>query len=239
MRGTGDAEVVLGLLALHGAAALPRLRGMFAFVLWDRERRTVLAARDHLGIKPLYYSAGADRLLAASELRTITGLGAGTSIDSKAVEEFLLSGSVSAPRTIHADVRALQPGHLLRGDPAEPEVSRWWGPPHPPLLDASTDELVEELDRRLGESVRLQLRSDVPVGSFLSGGIDSSLVTSYAAEHAGELRTFSVGFGAGPEWDETSAAALVAARYGTEHTRVEVGRSDFEARMAELPLAID
>ena len=240
LRGTGDTEVLLGLLALEGAACLPRLRGMFAFVLWDRERRRLLAARDHLGIKPLYYASRPGRLLAASELRTIARLGGGTSVDPAAVEQFLLTGSVSAPTTIYADVRALPPGHLIEGDADGVTEQAWWEPPHPQAVELSTDELLDELDRRLDESVRLHLRADVPVASFLSGGIDSSLVTSYAAEHSSDIRTFSVGFGdASAEWDETAAAALVAERYGTTHTRAEVGVSEFQRLMPELPLAVD
>jgi asparagine synthase (glutamine-hydrolysing) len=241
LRGSGDTEVLLGQLALERERCLPRLRGMFAFALWDREERRLLAARDPLGIKPLLYAANGDCLVLASELRTLRALGVDGNISPRSVEDFLLTGSTQAPRTMIEGVGALNPGHLLRWVQGGLQVERWWEPSPREQVPDSVAELAEELDHRLAESVRIQLRSDVPVGSFLSGGIDSSLVTAYAAEAAeGRLRTFSVGFGdAGARWDETPAASLVAKRYSTEHSRIEIGRQEFVVQMEELPRAID
>lgn len=240
-RGEGDTEVLLALLALDGPAALTRLRGMFAFVLWDRQRRSLLAARDALGIKPLYYEHRSGRTLLASELRTLRSLGADEALDPAAVESFLLNGSVYGPRTIFRGVRAVRPGHYLTVDDGNVSEHAYWRPPRGRPIPRAEDELVDEVDEALRESVRLELRSDVPVGVFLSGGIDSSLISSYAAEQlGGELHTFAVGFEADdPSWDETGFAGLVAEHLGTRHERIVVTRSDFEARMEDLVRAID
>ncbi|MBA2644130.1 MAG: asparagine synthase (glutamine-hydrolyzing) [Solirubrobacterales bacterium] len=239
-RGTGDTEVLLAALAMEGEACLPRLRGMFAFALWDGQRRRLLAARDALGIKPLYYAHG-DRTILASELRTMALLGAGARVDPVAVETFLLTGSVIGPRTILEGVRSLPPGHLVSFEDGIAREKVYWRVPDEAAELRPRDELVSELDGLLRDGIRQQLRSDVPVGTFLSGGIDSSLITSYAAEEIGEgLHTFSVGFGdASARWDETNAAKLVSDRYRTQHHRVVVSRSDFRAQMQTLPAVID
>ncbi len=239
-RGEGDTEVLLALLAQKGADCLRELRGMFAFVLWDRKRRSLLAARDPFGIKPLYYSHEPARTLIASELRTMCALDAFDRLDPLAVESFLLTGSVQGPLTILDRVRSLPPGHLLEVDGGEAAERAYWTLPENVSDARSEPELVEELDDLLRESVRIELRSDVPLGVFLSGGLDSSLVTAYAADAVGDVRTFSVGFeAAGVDWDETSDAQLVADHLGTRHERVIVTSADFAARMAELPRAID
>jgi asparagine synthase (glutamine-hydrolysing) len=238
-RGTGDTEALLALLVLEGATCLPRLRGMFAFVFWDRKRRRLLAARDHLGIKPLYYVHGR-RTVVSSEIRTLALLHDGA-IDPVAVEDFLLTGSVVGPRTIVAGVRALPPGHLVTFEDGQAREASFWRVPESSPEVRPRDEVVADLEELLGDSVRRQLRSDVPVGTFLSGGLDSSLITSYAAEHLGEgLSTFSVGFADGhPRWDESSDAQLVADRYRTLHHHVVVSASEFLPRMHELPRVID
>ena len=241
-RSHGDTEVLLALLTLQGERCLPKLRGMFAFVLWDRERHVVLAGRDPIGIKPLYYKHDGKTTVAASELKVFPTLGAADRLDFRGIESFLLTGSVIAPRTAFEGVRALPPGHVLRvEDGRATEVPYWVAPRAQPTDTRSADELVDDLDARLRESVHLQLRADVPVGTFLSGGLDSTLITSYAAERGGRLLTFSVAFESrdGARWDETDAAQLVSDRYETEHQRVLVTRSEFESSMADLVQAID
>jgi asparagine synthase (glutamine-hydrolysing) len=244
-RGHSDTEVLLALLALEGASCLPRLRGMFAFALWDRERRSLLSARDPLGVKPLYYSHNGNRTLVASELRTLCVLGGGERLDRRAVDSFLITGSVRGPQTILAGVRSLPPGRALEIVAGEARERAYWRIPTGATDLRPRDELVEELDDLLRESVRIQLRSDVPVGTFLSGGLDSSLVTSYAAEHlGGSVKTFSVAFetegpARGETWDETGSAALVSDLYATDHERVVVTHAEFAARMTEVAQAID
>jgi len=240
-RGTSDTEVLLALLTREGLRCLPRLRGMFAFALWDRMRRSLLLARDPFGIKPLYYSHRPHYSAAASELRALTVLGATEHIDPLAVEEFLLTGSVQGPRTIFEGVRALPPGCFVEICDGEAREDRYWELPAGTTHARKDEELLGELDELLRESVRMELRSDVPVGVFLSGGIDSSLIAAYAAEHLGaDLRTFSVGFDAGqPGSDETPHAAVVADALGSRHERIVVTRSDFESNMETLARAID
>jgi asparagine synthase (glutamine-hydrolysing) len=243
-RGHGDTEVLLALLAREGVACLQRLRGMFAFVLWDRLERTIVAARDHLGIKPLYYVAEPGSLRISSELRGICALGGGTALDDEAVSAFLVEGAVPGPRTILSGVRALLPAHFIEVHADRPDnvqQQQYWDLPPSGVDEISDDEVVDRIDQALRETVRLELRSDVPLGVFLSGGLDSSLVASYAADELREdLRTCSVGFEtADRRLDETSAAGLVAKHLKSRHERIVVSRDAFVTRIHELVSALD
>jgi asparagine synthase (glutamine-hydrolysing) len=243
-RGDSDTEVLLALLAREGVACLERLRGMFAFVLWDRDARTVLAARDHLGIKPLYYSVEDASLRISSELRGICALGGAATLDDEAVATFLVEGAVAGPRTILEGVRALPPAHFITAHADQPAIvheRRYWELPPPAAIDKPEQDFVERVDDALRETVRLELRSDVPLGVFLSGGLDSSLVASYAADELGEdLHTFSVGFETvDARLDETGAASRVAKHLRSQHERVVVHRSEFVTQMRDVVAALD
>ena len=193
-----DTEVLLAALALDGPAVLPSLRGMFGFALWDAKEQTLLLARDALGIKPLLYHAdAAGPLLFASESRPLlASRHVPADLDPAAAGDFLRWQSVPAPRTLHAGIRALRPGEKLLLRPGRPpEVSAWWIPSHAlaaarprpglPPPAATVAALRSELRARLDDSIQAHLAADVPVGAFLSGGLDSAVVTALMARHLG------------------------------------------------------
>ncbi len=226
-----DTEVIVHAWESWGERCVERFRGMFAFALWDRNRETLFLARDRLGVKPLYYALLPDGLLLfGSELKSLVlHPGLERAIDAPAVEEYFALGYVAEPRTIYRAARKLPPAHTLtlrRGDPL-PAPREFWDVRF--TLDArlSLDEACAELDRRLEDSVRLRMISEVPLGAFLSGGVDSSAVVATMARVAGEpVNTCSISFD-DPAYDETRFAAQVATRYRTNHRVDHVASDDF------------
>jgi asparagine synthase (glutamine-hydrolysing) len=214
-----DTEVIVHGWEEWGPAVLDRLRGMFAFALWDRSKQTLFLARDRLGKKPLYYSLLPDgQLVFASEMRALLcHPGIERKIDPAAVDGYFALGYVPEPGTIYRDIRKLPAAHSLliaRGKPV-PEPSRYWTLRFAPRPMTEADAMVEFIDR-LRESTRLRLVSDVPLGAFLSGGVDSSAVVAMMAGLMPyPVKTFAIGFG-GPE-DELGYAQAVADRYRTDH----------------------
>ncbi len=214
-----DTETIVHLYEEYGAGCVEHLRGMFAFALWDERRRQAVLARDRLGIKPLYYAEVNGRVLFASELKVI--------LQSPEVERRLNWNAVSrvftflttpSAESIIAGVRKLEPGHLLIV-PAdgEPRTQRYWDVTFKPDHGRGEAEVVERLRELLDESVRLHLVSDVPLGAFLSGGIDSSTVVATMVRMAGgPVKTFSIGFPEA-EYDERPHARRVAEAFGTDH----------------------
>lgn len=215
-----DTEVLLRQLAADGVEGLQQLNGMFAFALWDRERRELLLARDRVGIKPLYYAVTGGELVFGSEMKALLQHPAvQRRINPLSVSKYLTFSYIPAPHTIFQDVQKLEPGHWLRFSERGLEKGCYWDIPleDNPISEGTVDERADELLAILRDSVTKQLRSDVPVGVFLSGGIDSSTVTALAAQAVpGRLHTFSVGFEES-SYDESPYARLVAERYGTEH----------------------
>ena len=212
----GDTEVIAHLYEQHGLDFAARLRGMFAVAIWDANGRRLILARDRFGIKPLYYRLEGGELRFASELRALPR----GEIDPEALEAYLAFNFVPAPYSIFQGTSKLPPGHLLVWEKGSARVERFARP-----LPASANELreepaealAEELRERMRDSVRAHLVSDVPVGVFLSGGVDSSLLAALAAEESSEpLRTFTIGFEE-RSFDETASARKVAERYGTDH----------------------
>jgi asparagine synthase (glutamine-hydrolysing) len=218
-----DTEVLLRLLMRRGLDALDRLVGMFAFALWDRERRELLLARDRVGIKPLVWAALPGGGLAfASEIHALRAVpGVDLALDSEALSEYLACLYVPAPRTIHAGIRKLPPGSWLRWSPGHPvETGSWWRPVYGGGRNPGLDEAVEEMLPILRRAVKDCLVSDVPVGCFLSGGIDSSVVAALMAEGAAEpVRTFTMTFDE-VHYDEREAARQVAGHVGSRHTEL-------------------
>ncbi len=244
-RSTSDTEVLLALWARDGIQGLGRLRGMFAFAVWDDARGELFLARDRFGIKPLYYGLGPGGLvLFGSELRPLLASGlCSRELDPGAELEFLARGSVRAPATIHRELRALPPGHWARWSAGSLEVRPYWSldeaagatSPRP----APAAEAAGRIRDALVESVQAHLVADVPVGVFLSGGLDSTAVLAGVRRiHSGPLRTFTLVF-PGTRWDEGGLARQAAARYGTEHLELAVTRQDFYAAAEEIFGAMD
>jgi asparagine synthase (glutamine-hydrolysing) len=196
---------------------------MFAFAIWDRRRQRLFLARDHFGQKPLFYTERGGRLTFASEIKALlAGDAALGALSPLALDQYLTLRFVQAPDTFFQDVRALPPAHFLVWEDGSARTERYWDLSYGPKWTYSEAETLERVDELLAETVALHLTSDVPVGAFLSGGLDSTLVVSYAAKVLGpELRTFSMGI---PyrNLNELPAAAAVAQRYGTRHFAEEV-----------------
>jgi asparagine synthase (glutamine-hydrolysing) len=227
-----DTEVIVHAWEAWGEKCVDRLRGMFAFALWDANEETLFLARDRLGVKPMFYAAMPDGQVAfASEMKSVLlHPGVTRNIDPCAVEEYFALGYIAEPRTIFTSVKKLPPGHTLsikRGAPI-PEPREFWDVKF--TLDQRIDmaTAVEELDRRLKESVRLRMISEVPLGAFLSGGVDSSAVVSAMARVSdAPVNTCSISFD-DPQYDEAVFAKQVADKYRTRHYVEQVASNDFD-----------
>ncbi|HEY2067188.1 MAG TPA: asparagine synthase (glutamine-hydrolyzing), partial [Gemmatimonadaceae bacterium] len=207
------------------------LRGMFAFAIWDRRRQTLFIARDRFGVKPLYYAVTPDgSLYFGSEIKSLLASGAvSATLDETALPEYLSSHSTFGTTTMFAGVRRLEAGHTLVWRDGEITIEPYWDLSFAHKLDASRSEasLVEEYGERFREAVRMRLMADVPLGTFLSGGIDSAAITAVMAGLIDEpVRTFSVAF-AERDANELAYARLVAQRFGTEHREVVVSPAEF------------
>jgi asparagine synthase (glutamine-hydrolysing) len=228
-RTKSDTEVIVHAWESWGEDCVKRFRGMFAFALWDRNRETLFLARDRLAVKPLHYALLDDgTLLFGSELKSLLAHGGlKRDIDPLAVEEYFALGYVADPRSIFRQARKLPPAHTLcirRGQPL-PAPREYWDVRFAGASSASLDEVCGELTTRLRESVQLRLISEVPLGAFLSGGVDSSaVVATMAGPSADPVNTCSIAFD-DPAYDESAYAQLIADRYQTRHA-VETVRSD-------------
>ena len=224
-RTKSDTEVILRAWELEGEACVERLRGMFAFAIWDARRRTLFLARDRVGKKPLYYWQGGGSLVFASEIKALFHhSGPGRDVDWTAFHHYLAYGYTPPTRSAFEGIAKLPPGHTATLTDGRLALRRYWTlPPAPvaPPAPASVDvrELGERIRHEIREAVRLRLESDVPLGVFLSGGVDSSVVTASISEVAsGRIATFSVGFGAAAaSYDELPYARQVAEHFGTDH----------------------
>jgi asparagine synthase (glutamine-hydrolysing) len=236
-RTEGDTEVIAHLYEEQGHRFADRLRGMFAIALWDARRGRLVLARDRFGIKPLAYRPTAGGLEFASELRAL----APGEVDLDALAGFLAFNAVPGPRTIYRDTHKLPPGHVLVWEDGRLRLERYARPRPVPaggVRREPAEELAEELRGRLADSVRAHLVADVPVGVFLSGGIDSSLLAALASRASPEpVRTYSIGFREA-SFDETPDARLVASRYGTRHEEL-VLRPDAALLLPALAEAFD
>lgn len=222
-----DCEVLVHLYAESGEAMVSRLDGMFGFALWDARRRRLVIGRDRLGIKPVYWAVEGGRLLFASEIKALLAVrSAPAEIDSAALDQLLYLGYVNAPLTLFKGIRKLPPGSLLVAEDGRVEVRPFWRmtAAEDPAMDAGGAR--EELLGVLRDSVRGQMVADVPLGAFLSGGIDSSAVVALMAGAGnGPTRTYSIGFDlgkAGAYYNELPDARRVAAHFGTEHQEIIV-----------------
>lgn len=248
-RSTSDTEVVLRMYEHYGDDFLLRLRGMFALAIYDARRgpgrERLLLARDQLGIKPLLFARAGGRLIFASELKAILASGLiNAEIDGVALRLLLTYGSIYQPRTIVRGVEMLLPAHRLIIENGQERIERYWllaTDRRAGLRTKTYDELVEEVAAALEESVRLQMVSDVPLGAFLSGGVDSSLLVAMMTRLAGNrIKTFSVGFEAeGSEIDESHDAEQMALYLGTEHSTVLVRGEEVRDRIEHIAYSLD
>lgn len=222
----GDVEVLVHLYEDFGVEMLSRLRGMFAFALWDSKRETLFLARDRLGKKPLCYATTGNRLLFSSEIHPLVANGGlSTELDPDALARYLLHGYVPSPRTIYRDIRKLPPAHYLLWRQNEMRIQRYWRLDFERKFEGTRDEGKIQVRDKLDESIRLRLRSDVPLGLLLSGGLDSNAILARLARGLRHpVRTFTIGFEE-KDYDESGLARLSARHFGTEHTDLP-GRVD-------------
>lgn len=224
-RSDSDAEVVPHLYEEFGAGFVTRLEGMFAVAIWDERQRRLLLCRDRIGIKPLYYSMSAQGMLFGSEIKALrAGRSEPAVVDPQALSDFLSLMYIPGTRTAYAGIRALPPASVLEWCDGAYRIKPYWDMASvPPRNDLTAADAREELRRLLLDSVEQQLAADVPVGFFLSGGVDSSSMVAAAQQLRPDvpLRTFSVGF-SDRSYDERGAAALVSHRLGTDHTELAV-----------------
>lgn len=242
-RTRSDTETVLHLFERHGVGCLERMRGMFALAIWDTRERSLFLARDRFGVKPLYYLHRPDGgLVFGSEIKAVLcGMRARAALHLAALPDFLANHAPSGNETLFEGVRRLPPGHYLMWKAGAISIRRYWDLEYPressraPISSSAERSLVAEYSQRLTEAVRIRLMSDVPLGMFLSGGIDSAAITATMAPLVKQpIRTFSVAF-AEREANELRYARMVAQAYGTEHREVLVSPEEF---FAELPRLI-
>ncbi|MBU1908634.1 MAG: asparagine synthase (glutamine-hydrolyzing), partial [Verrucomicrobia bacterium] len=235
-----DVEVILHGYEEWGEAVLDRLDGMFALALWDRRTRRLFLARDRFGIKPLHYATLPEGLVFGSEIKALLAVpDMPRRLDPQALWNYLSLAKIPAPETIFKDIRKLPPGHRLMVHDGTVTLRRYYALPRERPLDMPVESAAEEVLRRLEAAVRTHLVADVPVGCFLSGGLDSSLIATLAARHtAGPLRTFSVTFEDSPDVDEAPYQKLMADRLGTEHHVVRA-RTDMTGLVPAMLQATD
>jgi len=241
-----DTEVVLKAYACWGEDCLAKFRGMFAFALWDARRHRLLVARDPMGIKPLYYAQTGSYFLFASEVRTLLGTGlVQPRIDSASLVNYLTFGSAYDPLTLVDGIRSLPPGDTLTWEAGVVRLSSYWDLVDEPAVagrDGSNvqdeKQAAEQLQPILEEAVRLQVVSDVPVGVFLSGGIDSSALVSILSRSGVTASTFSIVFQEA-DFSEAQHSRAIAAKFHTEHHEINVSQTDVLAAIPDALRAMD
>ncbi len=225
-----DTEVLLVAYGHWGEDCLDHFIGMFSFAIWDMQKKILFAARDRLGIKPFYYRFDRNRLLFASEIKSLhVAENSAPSVDPTLIDAYMGFGYVPGENTLFASVKRLLPGHKLTCRPGEaPRIAPYWS------LDFTQDRSLgfgdhaDSIDKLLQDSVALRLRSDVPLGVFLSGGLDSSAVVALLAPGAAKgLKTFSVSYDFGPAYDETPYAREVSQRFQTDHHEIRMTPQSF------------
>lgn len=240
-RTNSDTEVIAHLYEDKGVEAFADLRGMFGIALWDQQARRLVLARDRIGKKPLFYAQRGDALLVASEIKAL--LAADPTLAEPDLDSLVLyfrCGFVPEPRTMFRDVRKLPAAHWLIYEDGEVRIAPYWrlnvgdseGPTRP------TEQVVQELDALLEEAVRIRLMSEVPLGIFLSGGLDSSTIVAYAHK-AGlhPIKTFTIGFDR-PQWDESRDAEVVARHFGTDHHVLMLREHDLARSLPDTVLTL-
>lgn len=232
-RTQSDTEVLLHGYAAWGDDLVGRLNGIFAFAIWDRARSRLFLARDHMGVKPLYYHHGKDAFVFASEIKALFESGfCRPECNWEAVPEYFVFRQVAGERTLFRGVKSLLPGHRMTVDADGLAIERYWSPEAGAVQDH--DDVEHRLETLVVDAVRMQMMSDVPLGTFCSGGVDSSLVTAIAARHAdGPINTYSIGFDE-RDYDESAYARRVAEHCGTVHHELRVSNEEFASSLPGL-----
>jgi len=240
-RGTSDTEVVLHAYARWGVASFAMLQGMFAMAVWDGAARRLHLVRDRFGIKPLYYCADAAHIVFASEIKGILAAGGvNRRIDWAALHEYLYFGNPLRERTMFEAIREVLPGHYLTVEDGRVEETTYWRVEETPVVNDDLDTATRTVRERLEAAVTRHLISDVPVGVFLSGGIDSTALTALASRHyQGKLRTYSCGFDFDRGVNELPKARRVAEAFGTEHQELHISGGALPETIEELVRAHD
>jgi len=228
-RSESDTEVLLVAYEQWGESCLDKFMGMYAFAIWDRKERQLFAARDRLGIKPLYYAKTPHGLLFASEVKSILAVRQeARAVDASLIDAYMSFGYVPGEETLHSGIKRLLPGHVLTWRDGQTKIRRYWDLDFGNQRSDSLEQCADRTLQMLKESVALHLRSDVPLGVFLSGGLDSSaMVALLAPTTSGRLKTFSVAYDFGPEYDETPYAREVAGTFNTDHHEIRVKPREF------------
>ncbi|HUG25788.1 asparagine synthase (glutamine-hydrolyzing), partial [Piscinibacter sp.] len=222
-----DSEVVLHGYAQWGVRFVSRLNGMFGFAIWDKKRQALLIGRDRLGIKPIYWLNDGKRVAFASEAKALLELpGVSRAVDPTALAAYLELGYVPSPLSIFRGIQKLPIASVMTVSPTGVGIESYWEPPTAVNSHVSSAEWVERLRARLEEAVRMQMVSDVPIGAFLSGGIDSSAVLAFMARHSqAPVKTYSIGFDGGAAerfYNELDYARQMAQQFGTDHHEILV-----------------
>jgi asparagine synthase (glutamine-hydrolysing) len=233
-----DTEVIVHGWEEWGEQCVEKLRGMFAFVVWDARRRVLFGARDRVGIKPFYYYQDDELFAFSSEIKGLLEVpGISRDVDPAAIGEFLRHRYVIGPHTVLRDIHKLQPGHTITVDADGSRIRRYWEPPHDELQISESDAL-DQIDALIEESVRLHLVSDVPLGAFLSGGVDSSAVVAMMSRlGVADIKTFSVGYDS-PE-SELEFARVTADHFHTDHYALRMSATHFRDLLPGIVWAMD
>lgn len=229
-----DTEVILRMYEKYGIDMLQYLQGMYGVVIVDKNQNVSYVIRDRIGIKPIYYVKAPEAFAVASEIKPLLALPfVSKNIDKESVAEFLQYEYIHAPNTIFSDVKKLLPGHYLKVYDNNIKDVCYWDCNKVSIKKESIDICKQKLSDKFDEAIKLHLRSDVPIGAFLSGGIDSGLVVAFASKYIEKLNTYTLSFEKN-DYDESNLAELVSKRYGTNHTHYVVSSNDMEKYLPEM-----
>ncbi|MDR0466667.1 MAG: asparagine synthase (glutamine-hydrolyzing) [Deltaproteobacteria bacterium] len=238
-RTQSDAEVIVCAWLAHGIDFLDHLEGMFAFALWDARDKTLICARDRFGKKPLYYTVQQGRFFFASEITALKQApGLNLTAARSSLAQYLAYGYVPTPQSIYKEVFKLTPAHFLQVRNGVPQLGEYWRMPLSQPAARSEDDLADELRHLLEQAVRRRLVGDAPLGVFLSGGIDSSIVAGLTASMRPQVSSFSIGF-TEAGYDETSYARLVSAHFGTRHEERILSAEDCAGLLPSIAARMD
>ncbi len=229
-----DTEVLLRLYIKEGKDCLQRLNGFFAFAIYDAEDHSLFLARDRMGIKPLCYYHNEDKFIFASEIKSILAYGVEHELDTVALYQYLQLNYTPAPATMFKGIKRLMPGECVSIDVKGVKFENYYNIPESNVVKVNYEEARDKVRQLVEESVQQRLVADVPLGTFLSGGIDSSIISALAKQHKPDLHTFSIGYKDEPFFDETSYARLMAKHIGSEHTVFSLSNKDLFDNLYEV-----